>query len=159
MPLILQIRQHRFEVSREYFEGHVCTAGEAAALNQLLIENTRNNVYPWVNKEIDEYGMLSAEAHARLQNGINIYIDKYQFKPRPGYLRRTPLEYTVQELAIQQAEQWGQRNGLTVEAKEVREKFEELCKNEVLIEQARELLRSRQSIAQDLLMGLPDVSP
>lgn len=154
MPLILQVRQHKFEISREYAEGHVCTSAEAAALNQAMMENIRDNVYSWVNKSVDEYGVLTAERHEALQARINSYAEKYTFKTRKGYKPITPMESTIREVAAQDAERWGQQHGLNLNSTEVRLKYHELCRDPSIADRARDLIRSRQSTVDSALEGL-----
>lgn len=154
MPLIVQIRQHQFDIFREYTEGHVCTAGEAMALNQALVENVRNRLYPMIAKEVDRHRILSATQHLALQAKINSYVAAYQFRSRPTYRPSTPLESATKELAVQEARLWAHQEGLDLTGPEAKAKFAALCQDASLIDRARELVRSRQGVANDLLEGL-----
>lgn len=154
MPLLVNIRQHQFEISREYLPGHVLTPGEAAALNQVLVENIRNNVYAWVVREVLKSGVLTSQQHSDLQTKINNYTDKYQFKVRPKYRPPTPLEATAKELAIQEAERWAQEMGVPLDDPTVKDMYARLSVHPDILDRARELVRSRQGIADNLLEGL-----
>lgn len=160
MPLIVQIRQHKFDILREYQAGHVCTPGEAAALNQMLIENIRNNVYGFVAREVRNSpgNVLSVAQQDNLQKQINQYVQTYTFKASSRYRPMTPIESATRELARQEAEIWGQQNGHLPDSEQVREKYKELLDNPEIIDRAREILRSHQTVADTLLEGLSDAS-
>lgn len=161
MPLIVQIRQHKFDILREYQAGHICTAGEAAALNQMLIENIRNNVYGFVVREVRNSpgNVLTVNQQVDLQKQINQYVETYHFKSNPmRYRPMTPIESATRELARQEAEIWGQQNGYLPDSEEVGEKYKELLNNPEIIDRAREILRSHQTVAETLLEGLSDAS-
>jgi hypothetical protein len=153
LPLIVRIKQYQFELLREYTAGHVLTEGEAAALNQMLTENIRNNAYPWVVKAA-QGGFLTAEQQQELSERINEYANNYQFKTRVRTKSATPLESTARELAIQEAEIWGQQNGYSPDSHEVNSKFHELLTDPQVRERARDLIRHRQSVVEDALEGL-----
>lgn len=124
------------------------------ALNQSLVENIRNNVYPIVAREVDQHRVLSSEQHLALQAKINEYAARYQFRSRPPYRPPTPLESATKELAYQEARMWAQQEGIDLTGPEAKAKFAVLCQDGALIDRARELVRSRQGIAEDLLEGL-----
>lgn len=154
MSLVVHIRQHQFTITREYQAGHVCSADEAMALNQMMIEKVRNNVAPWVAKETAKSRILTAEQHSWLQQAINNYADKFRFKARAGYRPTAPLESATRELAGLEAETWGHQNGFAPRSPEVTAKFQELCDSPVMQDRARDLIRSRQLIAGDLIEDL-----
>lgn len=154
MTLVVQIRRQQFDVEREYREGDTLTAGEALAMNQLLVERVRRGVAPWVARAVRAYGVLTTEQHNELQDKINNFASRYQFDPRPGYRPEVPMESAVKEVALQSAEQWGQRNGLTPDSPEVRQKYISLCSDPVIRDQARELIRNRIGVVEALLEDL-----
>jgi hypothetical protein len=153
MAVTLRIRQYQFVLLRQYQAGHVLTEGEATAMNQILVENVRNNVYPWVVKAA-QGGFLSAVEHNELETRINDYANRYQFRSRSRARPATPLETAAKELAIQEAEIWGQQNGYLPDTPEVNSKFRELLTDPGVLERARELILSRQTVMDDALEGL-----
>jgi len=69
----ITIGGEKYLVPSPYVAGHVCTEGEANALNQVLSENTRNNL---AGKAKD--GKLT-------QGMVDQYVANYQFGNRPGF--------------------------------------------------------------------------
>lgn len=77
----ITIQGETFEVNVEPFvEGHVCTAGEASALNQTRLENLRNNFASKV-ADAKEAGNFDLET---LQSQFDEYADSYEFGVRTG---------------------------------------------------------------------------
>lgn len=71
-------------IDRTFEEGHVVTAGEAAALSQTLRENTRNNKAKAVKSAMEEAGVedankLSDEVKDALIAEIQAYAGEYEF--------------------------------------------------------------------------------
>lgn len=154
MPLIVRVLQHDFPIEREYSAGHVLTAGEASAMNQLLVENIRNNVYSWVVKEAGGSKVLTEEQYSDLTARIAEYGSKYEFRLRTRYRQASALDAAVLELSLQYAEQWGHQNGFEPNSQEVRQRCAELQAQEDIREEARNLIRRRQSVADNALIGL-----
>lgn len=71
-----------FSVAKPFAEGHTCTANEAAALNQVLAENVRNNLATQVKKAKDEANGEPDET--ALQTLVNDYVAGYEFGVRSG---------------------------------------------------------------------------
>lgn len=154
MPLIVRIRQHDFPIDREFVEGHVLSAAEASAMNQLLVENIRNNVYGWVVREARGRGALTADQQADLTARISEYANNYQFKTRVRSRPSNPFDATVRELARQHAEAWGSQHGFGPESEEVFTRYIELRCNTTIQDEARLLIQQRQSVANEALEGL-----
>jgi len=70
---LITIGGEKYLVPSPYSPGHVCTDGEANALNQLLAENCRNNLS---GKAKD--GKLS-------QADVDAYVASYQFGAKGGF--------------------------------------------------------------------------
>lgn len=69
---------HRFTAPLVFNEGHVCSAAEAHALNQILIENTRNNFAGRFKAvEAKEEG-----ATVPTQEEFDAYVSEYEFGAR-----------------------------------------------------------------------------
>lgn len=62
-----------YSIPQPFVEGHVCTANEANALNQLLAENCRNNFSPRVKKAVDV---------KPTQEEFDAYVSSYEFGVR-----------------------------------------------------------------------------
>lgn len=115
--LTLRIRQHPFRIPERYSEGHCCSAGEAQGLNQLMLENVRNNTSDWVIEALaqEEGELLSSEAMARLQDRILAYALDYQFQVREETRdRKGPLELEIEKVARERAQEYGNAKGLDV---------------------------------------------
>lgn len=102
MPII-RIRQHAFELSRQWHTGHPLNEAEAQALTGLFCENVRNNVDEWVLKVLAGRQALTFIEHAELQRRIGDYARTYEFKTRPASETSiSPLERHARSLAEQE---------------------------------------------------------
>lgn len=83
---MITIGGERFVMPSPYAAGHVCTEGEANALNQLLKENARNN--------------LSGKAkNGKLtQEDVDSYLASYQFGSKGGFTAN-PIESMALQIA------------------------------------------------------------
>jgi hypothetical protein len=109
----ITIQGLEFEVMQPYSEGHQLTAGEAAALNQTLAENLRNNFAPAVRKAVAEYRKangLAEDAEVpvtnldrdELQQNLDKYAEDYEFGVgRAGGIRapKDPIEREAHRIA------------------------------------------------------------
>jgi hypothetical protein len=84
---MLTIGGERFVMPMPYSAGHVCTEGEANALNQTLAENCRNNLS---GKAKD--GKLS-------QADVDAYVASYQFGAKGGGFVSNPVESMALQIA------------------------------------------------------------
>lgn len=89
-----------FKVPTPYSAGHVCTPNEAAALNQLICENIRNNRAPMVAKakEAAEKAGQPLDESA-LQADIDAYAAEYEMGVRRGRVV-DPVEKEAREIAL-----------------------------------------------------------
>src|SRR6516225_12371765 len=76
----------QFAIPMPYAAGHVCSEGEANALNQTLAENCRNNLS---GKAKD--GKLS-------QTDVDAYVASYQFGAKGGFVSN-PVESMALQIA------------------------------------------------------------
>jgi hypothetical protein len=87
----------RFNVRAPYSAGHICTEGEARALNQTRTENIRNNL------------AAKAKNGGLTQADVDAYADLYVFGERTvGLLARDPIEAEALEMARRLARKKGQ---------------------------------------------------
>ena len=74
------IQDNTFVVPQPFAKGHVCTENESAALNQILVENTRNNFAKRVKVAV-ENGTFDQTA---MQTELTKYLESYEFGIRRG---------------------------------------------------------------------------
>lgn len=89
------IQESTFSVPQPFAEKHVCTSNEAAALNQILVENTRNNFAKRV-KTANENGTLDTAA---MQKELDDYLKTYEFGIRRGAGPSDPIGKEANNLA------------------------------------------------------------
>lgn len=89
------IQESTFAVPQPFAEKHVCTSNEAAALNQILVENTRNNFAKRV-KVANENGTLDVPA---MQKELDDYLKTYEFGIRRGAGPSDPVGKEANNLA------------------------------------------------------------
>ena len=75
-------------------EGHVCTANEASALNQLLKENVRNNQAPHVKKMLKEN-----KTPEEMQAHLDKYMTEYTIGVRRSGGTKDPIRAEAISLA------------------------------------------------------------
>lgn len=86
-PRNIIIAGNQFSLAQPFDEGHVCTAGEAKALNQLFAENVRNNLAEKVKGGLD-------------QAGVTEYANSYEFSvSAPARQRLDPVEAEARKIA------------------------------------------------------------
>lgn len=151
MPQIIRILQHDFLIEREYLPGHVLDAAEAAALNQMLTENVRANVYHWITKATQGTGVLTLEQQVDLTGRIQRYANRYKFKVRNKTNRLNLLDAAIRELARARAEDWGNRYGYSADSTEVYNKFVELRAHPDIDAEARQIVQHRSQVADAAL--------
>ncbi len=90
---MITIQDETYQLPVPFIAGHVCTANEAAALNQLLTENTRNNFAARVRQAKSvEGGPLPSQAD------FDAYVIDYEFGIRGGNIK-DPLEREARAIA------------------------------------------------------------
>lgn len=142
-----------FNVESPYEEGHTLTAGEAAALNQVLHENLRNNFASTVKKAVEANGNITAED---LQPELDKYAESYQFGVRVsrGGTRTASDPVLKKALGLAEAAIKAKLASLGKSLKEVggvawlKERANELVeKNPAFKEQAKQRLAEEQELA------------
>ena len=89
---LLTIQGTVFTIPRPFNAGHICTAGEAKALNQTLAENTRNNYNDRVKKALRKATDEAPFDHTEIQAEIDEYLKTYEFGVRRGRGPADPVE-------------------------------------------------------------------
>lgn len=91
----------QFDIPTRYAEGHKCSTNEAAALNQTMLENVRNNRAKRIKEVIDEAGgaeKVTPQQVAELQKEISEYASTYTFYPSPARIA-DPVENLARRTA------------------------------------------------------------
>lgn len=87
------------QVPQPFGEGYVLTANEAAAMNQLLTENLRNNIAGRAKKAKDENKAFDMQAE------LDSYAANYQFGARSvGFRATDPVEKEMRSMAKKKVE-------------------------------------------------------
>ena len=87
-------------VPQPFTEGYQLTANEAAAMNQLLTENLRNNIAGRAKKAKDENKTFDMQAE------LDAYAASYQFGARSvGFRATDPVEREMQSMARKKIEE------------------------------------------------------
>jgi hypothetical protein len=167
----LRIQGSVFSIASPYKEGYQLKANEAAAMNQLLAENIRNNMastirdaklkaHGWTDEQIKaakaeqtgplmEIINLSAEQVSELQAQIDEYVAGYEFGVRSG-TRKDPLEREMEGIAKAILDEALRNAGKQPSKlfKENRTKYDALL-NRILTENAEEIeSRAKTILAQ-----------
>lgn len=85
---IITIANVEYSIPQPFAEGHVCSANEANALNQLLAENCRNNFAEKVKK---------AEDVKPTQEEFEAYVAGYEFGVR-SVSTKDPIEKEIRKI-------------------------------------------------------------
>ncbi len=89
------IQDNKFAVPQPFSKGHTCTENEAAALNQILVENTRNNFAKRV-KVATENGTFN---QTDMQAELDKYLASYEFGIKRGGGPTDPIGKEANSLA------------------------------------------------------------
>lgn len=155
----ITIQGFEFEVPAPYVAGHVLSAGEASALNQVLAENLRNNFASKVKaaKEEAEKAGTEPDIHA-LQDALTAYASEYEFGVRSAGSPRATVDPVTREalnLAREAIRAAAKAKGLKLD----KEKVEELATG--LIEKdpkfratAEERVAQKKAIAAETLESI-----
>ena len=158
---VILIQGREFEVPMPFEEGHVLTAGEASALNQVFAENVRNNFATRLKRWEEARDAAKAEGKEfsepePSQEDLNKYMADYEFGVRrPGQRTSTdPVETEALALALAKVKEAVLKQGKTL--KEVgAEKLRELAADAVervpaFRERARQIVEARKAAAEGL---------
>lgn len=100
------IQETSFEVPTPFTEGYTLSENEASALNQLLIENVRNNFAAKIKKAEEAKTAIPTQAE------LDAYVEGYEFGERSGGGRTSdPVEREAMEIAREKVRQALQKKG------------------------------------------------
>ena len=84
-----------FSCPEPFEEGHTCSDNESSALNQLLIENVRNNMRSKIEKAMKE-----GKPVEEIQAQITGYVEGYEFGKRStGGSKKDPVDIKAFQIA------------------------------------------------------------
>lgn len=146
----VSIAEEIFRIPAPFKEGHVCTANEAAALNQLLAENVRNNKYKRF-KKLKDAGAFDLE---EAQKEINEYLEAYEFGS--GTNRSSdPIYIEAKNIASQHIKESLKKEGyklVDIPQKRINELSEALInKNPKILDIAARIVREREELGSAFL--------
>lgn len=149
----ITIAGETFSVPQPYAEGHVLTANEAGALNQVFAENVRNNLASKV-KEAKEAGAFDA---LEFQATVDAYTSSYEFGVRSGGGGRVgdPVQAEALDIARDIVRDSLRKKGYKladVKAAQITELAKGVlakgnATSEAILEQARQRVEARRAIA------------
>lgn len=145
----ITIQDVTFTIPAPYSEGHVLVANEAAALNQLLGENIRNNFAAKMKKAKEEGKTLG-------QSDLDEYAASYSFGVRSGGgPKLDPIEREARILAAEQVKKLFKQKGIKIKDAEESGKLEEfttklLEKYPAIRDQAKAIVEARQASVADI---------
>lgn len=138
-----------FTIPQPFEDGHTCTANEASALNQLLVENTRNNFAQKI-KRAKEKGEELPE-----QSDLDAYVSGYEFGVR-SVQTSDPVQVEAREIVLPHIKASIQTAGGKISDytnKQLMEKCDEvIAKNPQVREQAAAIVRQKQDIGSASLV-------
>jgi|TARA_R110000824_G_scaffold230800_4_gene418486 hypothetical protein len=135
-----------FSVPTPFIEGTVLTGNQASALNQVLVENVRNNFASRIKKAKEtEGGVLPS------QEELDAYVSTYEFGERRGSTG-DPVQREALSIATELVKEAIKDAGKKVsdfDAKFIRSKAEEtVAANPQITEQAQAVVAQRASIGK-----------
>lgn len=115
----IRIRQHSFELSEPFREGHRLSAAEASALNSLRAENIRNNAARELTRAAHgASGPLGPSALAKFTAWVEAYDREYRFAERSvrkaqggGAAGSAPFDRALRAIATREARVMANRQG------------------------------------------------
>jgi hypothetical protein len=146
--LSIVINQHTFTLPRSFSAGHVLSDDEAYALNQVLIENIRNNVRAMVARITGPDGYVSASEQEVLQDRINRYVLEYRFRSRTKNRMRSAVEIAIDELARNEAELAASHSGIELNSPDFQDIYQTFRQDPDVSERAKELVSRRRQIVE-----------
>jgi hypothetical protein len=144
----------QFSIPEPIEEGHQVNANEAAALNQVLAENVRNNFAARVKKAQE-----NGEDQDTLQAELDQYVAEYEFGVRRGGGGATPskdpVEKEAENLAKAKVKEALKAKGHKI-SDVSNEKIAELTRNALdkypeFREQAKQIVEARQSVGSEIM--------
>lgn len=154
----ITIQGKTFTVPQPYAEGHVCTAGEAAGLNQLIAENARNNFATQMKAAAEEN-----PPRVLTQDDLDKYLADYKMGGKGGTRASSdPVGAEERKLADAAIAAWAAKNNKTQKALKDSGQWEQMQKAIVtkgtFRAKAEEIVAARRSAGAELDAALDDIS-
>lgn len=140
-----------FQVPSRYAEGHSLSANEAAALNQVLAENLRNNFAEKVKSALKS-GDFSDQDEHKLQLEFAEYANEYEFnRRRKVKTHNDPVVKEARKLAKQLVSEQARKKNIDLKSLasgRMDELVDQLlAKNPSIMDEAKERIASVQRVA------------
>lgn len=146
------IQGQTYTVPQPYGAGHTLNENEAAALNQLLVENVRNNLSTRVKKAQEDGGTMPS------QSDVDAYVGEYEFGVRRGGGggAMDPVEKEMRSIAREKVKEALRQKGVAlkdVSAKDLNAKVEQVvtANEEKLRKVAEKVIKQREAIAGEAI--------
>lgn len=156
------IQAQVFTVPAVYNEGHTLNANEAGALNQLLVENVRNNFAGKMKAEAEK---PEGERKTYTQEDLDAYVASYEFGVRrsgggAGESRLPPEEREARKIAREKVVEALKAKGIKVNslsAEKMEEFVSKIAKTEDVVREANRRVKSAAKISlEELDLGGSD---
>lgn len=132
-----------FQVPAPFAEGHVLSAGEASALNQVLSENVRNNLA----KDFKD-SLAAGKTAAELQAKVDEYVTEYEFGVRGTRGPVDPVMTEARKIASAALADHFKKNGKSFSKTESDERDRLIAavieKNPSVMEEAKRIVKARK---------------
>lgn len=157
---MITIAGQAFRVPMPFEEGHVCTKGEADALNQVLHEAIRAKFKSLVEREFSAQvtsEVDQAQRFKKIEGLIMEFTGRHRFGARGGGGLRDPVQALAQELALRSIKEQIRAEGRTVKefgTAKLNEAVEKLLageKGQRFIDIAKAMRQAQQLAAKDAL--------
>lgn len=156
----ITIQGLEFEVNTPYVAGHVVTEAEAKALNQVRLENIRNNMASAVKEAKGEGDSITEDAYGALKTKVAEYDASYVFTLASvgGGKRSTdPVEAEAKKLAKAAIAAKLAADGRTlksVDPDKLAAAIAKLAESADIVKEAKRIVKARTESAQGALAEL-----
>lgn len=165
-PKTRTIAEMTFEIAQPFEEGHVCTAGEAKALNQTRAENVGNNLRKQIEaaksegKSEDEIRAMVAEYDAAYELTLTTVATSRKLDPVEREARAIAKDVLKEHLAKTGRKLTKAPEGETDESwkEKVEAQIELIMAKEEVVKAAQKRVKEKQRTSEALLADMDQVS-
>lgn len=149
-----------FEVATPYVAGHVVTEAEAKALNQVRLENIRNNMASTIKEAKGDAESISQEVYDQLKAAVAEYDGKYEFTLASvggGKRSSDPVETEARRLAKSAISAKLSADGRTlksVDPDKLAAAIAKLAESEEIVKEAKRIVKARTASAASAMAEL-----
>jgi hypothetical protein len=141
-----------FTIPVPYAAGHTLTEGEASQLNQVLLENIRNNVAGKIKARAEKGEATVTQAE------VDSYVESYEMGVRrqgTGEARLTPVEREARRIARDRISTALKARNQKVEKEQMEDLVSKLASREDIVREAQKRVKAVEKISIEEL-GLGD---